>query len=687
MAKRTRREAAGATTDQAPGGTNKLPLPPTGIGSIKYWEGEVEDAETRLKQLIPGWKHDLAIYAGQKPKLFGVNADDVVSVNVPFYTAEGKQPNLFYSTPFVQVEPEMPESAQAAPLVQEIINFKLGRKGVNAMATMDEVIKDLLVTAGIGCSKVGYERVTVEVPTNRMEPVLDAAGLPPVDPATGAPVIDPTTGRPPEQLALVDGKPETKKEAIYSRIYFNRFSPADLRLPRGFTSSRYEHAPWVGWAFPLSSRVLDEHDISSSSVPGLRSELSLRDDSDTTALAEVPMGIEIWYKAYLYDPKVKNPELIRQLVIAPGGSKRGKNADPRVLVHRDSPWQRFDKIGRFVGGMRGFPIKIFTLRGQPETAYPNSDAKVLRDVANEKSMGRTLMVQQRRRNLPMVAADKNRVTKDTIDQIEKGTVQRIILTDGPADEVLSPLDRSPFPVENFEFDRAAQLDIDRLSAAGANQQSLPNNAADTATEANYIQRAYDNRLSKERERVLEDFLDVAEKVFALIQLFADEEEVIRIMGENRMPQLVTWNKDQIQGRFAFKLKPDSSERTNAAEERELFLRLFNLIANAPGVNTLELIKMLVAKFNLNPKDLVADKLPEAPPQTKPTISLSINPAIDLNPESPQYATVIEILKLAGINIPQPQGPITSPEGVPPVNQHDADLTGNMPGAGPPTRAA
>ncbi len=663
-----------AVQQQAPAQLD-IPLPDEGIGSLEFWISEIQDSEDHLRQLIPGWRKDLDTYNGAKFTLPNIDPADVVNVNVPFYTAENKQPNLFYTTPLVQASAEMEETKESAPMVQAILNKRLGRSGVNAKALMDQVIKDALVTAGMGASKIGYERVSGTRQIKQMVPQLDPLGQPAID-AQGQTIMVPAIG--------ADGKPVMIDErfTIYSNIYWRHFSITNLRIAAGFTSSRYDEAPFLAWVFPLPHALIKEHGLSDTGIARFEDDLMLMGEQDRKKLRDTPMGVEIWYRPALIDGSDPNPERIRQLVIAPGRSKRGKAGKSTPLLHRNSPWQIFDDEGRFKGGMKGYPIQIFTLRDRPESAFPKSDASVLRDVGEERSMGRTLMVQQRRRNLPMIAADKTQLDKNVLDQIEKGKVQTIILFDGPVSEdAFRALDRSSFPVENFEFDRIAQQDIDRLAASGANQQSLANQRADTATEATYIQRASDNRLSMERERLLETYLGGVEKFFALVQLFSDEDDVIEVIGEDNAKQLMTWNKTKIQGRYGFSLKPDSSERTNAAEERELWLRLFNLIVNAPGIDVVQLIKLTIAKFNVNPESLIAKTPPPQEPPAKLAISVSINPTEDLNPSNPAYPNTLHLLKIGGVDVPAPAAPVTSAEGVPPVNQHDSEITGGIPGAG------
>lgn len=660
------------------------------IGTLEYWLSEAEASSEVVRKKLHEWKNDLASYQGGKPKLLGMNDADIVNVNVAFYNAEGKKPDLFYRTPSVNVTGLEAETLTAGPMVQAILKQKLGRQEINASALMDDVLQDLTVIAGFSATMLCYDAVKVPtmVPTGAQEPKI-VNGAPEIDPATGKAVMQPT---------MAPGQ-----ATVWSKYCWDRISPSDFRRPAGFLGSRFDLAPWLGYAFTLDAAMMRKFALDEDSGESLRDDMTLATGEDKRALQTAPRALYICYRASIYDPDEINPERIRELIIVPGVAQtKGRGAAGRVIVHRNSPNQTFDARGKLIQGATGFPIKVFTLRASPEQSFPQSDAAVLRDVASEKSMGRSLMVQQRRRALPMTAADKTRLDKDVIDQIEKGTVQKVVFTNGDPHDLLVPLDSGQWPADNYQFDRIAQQDIDRLSGSGPNQQALTNDSADTATEASIIDQAHATRIAKERERVLEIYLSGVEYLFALLQMFQDHAETVEIIGKDGAAQLERWNKDSIQGRFGFELKPDSSLRTNAAEERGTFLQLFNLAANSPAANPLEFFKALVMKFNEDPTKLVVEALPEKKDTQKLSVPFDMT---WLNPAIPGYDARLDFLEANGYTIPapmrnvppvapvQPATPETSGPGggheplkamtpIPPVSQHHADLTGNLPGPGP-----
>lgn len=687
-----------------------LPVPDDGIGSASFWNAEIEDATRRMQDAVGEWKGNLARYEGAKPKLRGFRNDDSVSVNVGFYTVEQKKPQLFFQTPQVTAKALRPDAQAVTPLVQAIINRRLQPDDINAPDLVNAALDDCLITAGIGGSKIGYDEVSVDkiVPTGRTIETLD--------PLTQQPVrvlaLDPETGEP-ETTAV--------KSVLWSSIYWRHIAPTDLRFPLGFVGVDFDAAPWLGWRFNVDENFARKYGLNVGVGQPIPDDMTLLNDRDREKLMSIGSGYEIWYRAALYDPTERNPDRIRRLVLI-ASSRRAGHGDHAVVCHENSPYQVFDEDGRFVQGMHGYPIHPLCIRPLAERVYPKSDCGVLRDVADEKSLGRTLMVQQRRRNLPLRGFNKNSADAEAIRKIENAEVQELIAFTGDPREQLFQLPQANLPPENMSIDAIVQQDIDRLSASGSNQQGLTSNA-NSATESALIQKALETRLAKERNRVLLWFTSGVTKLFALIQLYASDEDVALVVGEDGAEQFRTWKRQEIQGRFAFALKPDSALRIDAEDERNHFLRLFNLAANHPNANGEELLRMLAQAWGLDPTRIIRPPAPPPPPPPpeKPRISIALK-GDDLNPFAGQYQNVLTLLQLAGIGPEQmsppgpppgppgarpgppgppqgpqqaqppggpPNGPPRAPErparavgGIPPIDKHDADLTGNMRGPGP-----
>jgi hypothetical protein len=316
----------------------------------------------------------------------------------------------------------------------------------------------------------------------------------------------------------------------------------------------------------------------------------------------------------------------------------------------------------------------------------------MRPLADELSRSRSQMLRQRDRNIPIRAADKNRIGPDNLARIEKGEWQAIILTDGPSEGVINEVSSKGFPNENFGFNSVLTTDIEKGWGFVAN---APSDTSRTATEVATQDRAKDVRLDMDRQAVLDWFIKTVEKFACLPLLFADEERIVEWEGEDGAKKLATWNKDQIQGRYAYSIAPDSSVRINAAEKREMELRFINLVANNPYFNQKAVADDMARSFNKDPAVVC-----QIPPQKEekpepPKLSMSIK-GDDLNPAMPQYINVVAVLTQLGITGFMPPQPVAlepdvvppganvvkAASGRPPVSKHHDDLTGKLPGPGP-----
>jgi len=674
-----------------------IPLPDDGYGSATFWVDEVEAAQERLKKEIPAWRANLARYDGEKPALPGIHVDDICNVNVGFYSTEQKKPQLFHQQPTLQVTALRPETKAAAPIVKAIMDALLSEDQIDATALMDEVLSDIMVPSGYSPTKIGYEAVTVDVqvPTGRMTPQVDpltGAPTPKIDPVTGMPAIDPMTGAPQleETLALgEDGQPETETapQKIWCEYYMKRISPDDFLSPVGFLSTRFDEAPWLGFRFYADRHELHRrYGVEPATFDDIQwdQKLVATDDREALEKRSVASGFEIWYKASLYDPAEVNPERIRRLVLVAKKSRHGAHS---IVVNENSPWQRFDPVGRFIGGMKGFPLHVYTLRSRVNSAFPKSDCSVVRDIADEKNMGRSMMVAQRKRSLPMrgINIKSGSLTRDTVEQIEAGEIGALIKFDGPvSDNDIKAIGLAHYPGENFSFDSICQQDIDRITASGANQQGLPLEDSDTAYEASLIQRATETRQAKERVRLLTQYAKACQKLFSLVQLFATDQELIEIVGEDGKNRFASWDRETIQGQYGFKFSPDSSMRVDAAQNREMVLRFINLVSNNQNFNQQEVAALLCEAFGQDPVRLLQQPQPARPEPPKASFSIK---GEDLNPLSPQYAGVQMYLQTVyGVQLPpappRPPELIKAPQGIEPVSKHQTKVTGELPGPGP-----
>lgn len=684
MAKRTPIDIPATSDDYQ----TELPLPKDGIGSLAYWQSEISAAADRRKREIPEWKRDLertyrpTDRAAGSP---GAGTEIAEGIRVPsdFYNVEQKKGQMFFKLPYVQAIPTREATEQdprpaLAPAIQYALNTELGLRGANALSAVQKTIGDCLAVSGIGAVEVGYEAdyLKREVDTGAVDPMtgepvmvpaLDEAGQPQTDPVTGAPVMR-------NQFKVIE-------EVIWDRYFFDHFSPARLLQPVGLSANNYDDAPWLGREFD------QDPDAMAAMFPGLNKDAlgtfpvedSLAPSADKDRKGTTSRGIVIYYRARLFDHDAPR-EQYRRLVIVSLRKQGGYAA----VIHENCKYQEFDDVGRLISGMKGNPIHPVSIRDVTDTAYPFSDTRMNRSVSDAMSEGLTVMMRQRKRNIPVRGVNVARVGKATVKRLEQGDWQAIIPFRGAIQDTdFKELAQASFPPENFSFQNVLERVSAKTWGFETDSQLGIGGGGETATAASLADQNKDIRISTDRDRFLGWYVRAVYKFAALMQRFGRAERFYVIEGPDGAKKLEAWTHESIAGQYLFEIKPDSSQRINAAETREIELKFNNLTGNNPHFNQVRNARDLATAFNKDPAQLVQQPPPPSPPE--PSISFSIK-GEDLNPASPQYPNVLAILQGKGVNaLAAPAAdPITAVEPVAPVDKHQSDLTGKNDGPALPT---
>lgn len=688
-------EVANPSAEAVPVGANPkvtIEMPQTGPGSVGWWWTQIERDERVREKLVPLWKQNLRRYKGQPPNLYGISQRDTTTVNIDFANTEAKKSQLFFQTPTLNLAAKRQADIAIAPIAQAVINGFLTHE-IDAYQTAQEVLTDVICPSGIGFVEIGYQAYE-GTPIQR--PVM----VDTMDPMTGqptqVPAIDPATGQP--QI-------ETIPNILREKFYADRFSPAKAIVPSFFDGSDYDNAPYLGRRFNMPlARVKTELGVDADMSRTDTDKYRLSDDADVNTISQTVSGVVIWYQSSYVRPDVADPLRFSQLIMLEG---RGENrAGAQVIVHRDSPYQRLDERGAYVSGMVGNPIHPLTIRYTSDSCWPSSDCSMSRAVVDEICAARSANNIERRRNLPLhginTTLDTN--TKDVAERISKAMIQGIIPFGGDPSQILKVIAPAVFPAENFRFQEILRNDCAEIWSLNLNAQDDDETATKTAS----LDRKSDARIAKERTATQNWFVKFGAKVYALLQLFADETQFREIVDEQAAIALTQWNQANNTGLFRFTARPDSTMRVDNAQDREVWLRVYNLIANDPNVDRRKLIQTLIEKFNCDPTWFMTAQPPQPQPE-EPKMSLAMKLEDFAGPAAP---TGYALLEHAGIQIPDGVKTLTGMLGVKAeqeqteqtalkhpkdaqqvehpghvrqvetIDQHAADRTGERPGARP-----
>lgn len=629
---------------------------------VTKWKGDIDRANRRRQVFEPAWERNLKAYT---PDPTNTNWGDEVNPGIDFYQTEQKKALLFFETPTVICTPEEDTPVdQLAPIAahQAKLNQRIGRKGLDCERLMDKVMFSILCPSGMGCTKLGVTRITKDVPVLHPPTHPTLAGQPQTDP---------------------QGRPVTAPVPVYQKVFWEHFSEKKILIPTNFHDTEFDKAPWIGVKFTMPTRLAIREYGLPKDFAGKKSTANDQifkhpGITDEDAGEDQTSGAEIWLKASLYDDNVYHPEHLRQLVFVDGQD------DP--VVYRDSPYQTFvngeyqpDDPANLVGN----PIHIFTIRDLVDSAYVSSDCTVTRPLVNELARFRTQLVNMRDASTSVRICDEKVITPEVLAKVVRGEFGSLIpIADfdpnrPPVMEITHPV----YSRENFTSQEMIERDLTKVNTISANQTGAAQDTTRSATEIQTVQRNADVRMEKERNRLLAGFVGGVRKLDALMKRFETVQGQPVISG------------------YTYDIKPDSGMHVDAAADRKFAIDRLNILLKEPHINIDYLLTETAPSLRLDASKLIVQ--PQKPKPEPPKFSFIVK-GDDLSPLVPQYPNMLQALKEAGVELaltpitpglvqnaalsqPLSGGRQAPNGGAPPmadkVNQHTADLSGQVPNQG------
>lgn len=593
------------------------------------WRGEVERSRRFAETYWPEWQTNLNYYVGESPDVADAqtNSENWVNINADFYNTELKVAQLFYDTPTLtltskgEFAPQRPAASipgqppqpppDASPIVsahRDLLNELLGPNHANVLPTVQKAIKDCILTAGVGATKIGYYASMQDVPGMLGQQM-------PVDECW----------------------------------YWERVPSKKFRIPADFRDSDFDKAAWLGMEFrvPLADARRqfnlppDYKGIAAVDDKVLSTETRVNDDSNVPYVD----GVEIWYKAAIFDQDAVHPKLIRRHILVEG-------LEEFVEKTTDSPYHTLLPTGRMsADSMNGYPIHILTLRDVPDNAFIPSDAKMARPLVRELCKFRTQQVQERDANLPRFLIDSSKLPPETVTKIMEGTIGAMIPVEegaiaNGAQSVIAQVTQGSVTRGSYAANDYIQRDLDKTSGIDAVGAGIKAEGSPTATEISVVDKQRNVRLDAERRRALAWYIKGVEKFSALIAKFMTPQLAIPYIGSQSAQAWAMWDKQAWDGRFVFGAKPDSQIKLDAAAERKFALDMYQFLARDPNVDRKALLRNLLEKANLDPAEILVTPPPKV---DQPNVNFAFK-GEDLI--SPQAQQVREILAQAGIRISQ-----------------------------------
>ena len=611
----------------------------------KRFTARITACKTFRRKLISLWVTSIDYRRG-KPFSSQTDEDRVV-VNLDWSNTKTKHAALFSQMPAIHVN-HPPQTVQAGPWLQSYeqrLNDTLRVGGLEA--AMDEILPDVINAAGIGAVIVSHEALTEQVQV----PSVDFAAM------------DPQQAQMIQQSGMMpDGTPipmQVVPRISDHRYCVSRVSPADILWPLSFTGTNFDNAPWIGrsgrmpWQEAKVRFGLRDEERESLAGEDRNSLDRLTHDVDkdkVTADEEVGFD-EIFYKEYQFTPGAKSYSAIHHLVFLAGRDK------PVV----DEPWkgQQLTPEGVLYGAVK-YPLRVLTLTYISDDAIPPSDSAVSRPQIKELNKSRTQMILQRERSIPIRWFNPNLVDPLIQQALMRGTMQAMIPINGDGQRAIGETARASYPPEDFTIDTIVKNDINELLGIGPNQAGNFGKGRQSAAESKIVDASFNTRIGRERAKVEQFILGVAEVIGGLLSIFESPES----FGQGFDPA--------ISRALEYSMMQDSTVLLDSNIRIKRLIDFFNFSAKTGWVDLPMILKEIAQLSSIDPTCI---RPPEPSKPEPPNISLRLTGMEDLlNPlalatlinsgQAPNPKQIEDAKKLIQLAVVPPLAPEPGPGGAP-----------------------
>jgi len=283
---------------------------------------------------------------------------------------------------------------------------------------------------------------------------------------------------------------------------------------------------------------------------------------------------------------------------------------------------------------KDFPVKVLYFNPDPDGDLPIPDVRYYANHQKAKLNLRNAEYEFVQRAMPMMGVDlsgckdQDRVYK----QITSGQIPRVVATTRNPQRVLGGVSYPALGMDFKQLDANIDTDVSRMT--GIISTVVPSQDPNQLATGLKIADKGEQIRQNERADIVSDFLtSIIEYWAQLYQEFAGPENYTTIEGQ-KFP--VKWSRDEINGKFVFKIKPFSMSYEDPTIRRRQWVDLLNLLVAPEArmalaeqgvqVDTAKIVKRILETYDeRDVESFIIDEM--AKPENQVMLALQENDAI------------------------------------------------------------
>lgn len=561
---------------------------------LNYWFDRVERANKALEKQAGEWKERLRNYEG----LYFKGEDPEghqFSANIVQGLAKLVVPSIYFRDPKILCSPRRPNTEEQCRLTESLLNYWIGEMGLKKIAK--QVLLDAYLF-GTGYVKVGYEVRTEE----DLEPVTNLAGEPLSTDTQEALLQNPKGSLFMER----EGRPIPVMDKDTNIV-------PDGKEVVSFNKLRRRDEPWVARWEPwnvLRDPEGKEHDLSDARFVIFRSVLPLEEVkgnpfySNTTNLrgTEIPRSVldkaelDFWNLAKAVDEKDERVELFE--VWAREWNKERARWDMHVYVLAKGH-NRFLLEQRSPYLAEGFPIRAVYFVEHPRSQWAPSLLKIIDPQINTINHVLTYIANFREKYVNKYIFNELVMSREDASKVMKGKDEAVGVTLDPESPIANAIDTLPLPsIPNWVFnDYELAWEIIMRLTGMSDYQLGGQGVSRQATEASYIQGAFNVRINEQQDIVGDWVKEIARYVKQLLQQYGDYQTTLKITGDTGEETWRTFTiAETIPEDLDFNVEVYPAEHNSKEVEMKRALDMYNLLRQDPLVNPQKLLERVFRAF-------------------------------------------------------------------------------------------
>lgn len=598
------------------------PLPMT-EDELADWRSRIDASLKRTTEREREW--DILAKEYDPVVSEGADAGDVKS-NTHFRNTHTKMGQLFVRSPKVILTPKgpatsmqtmvgpdgMPHTVSPADAVatrQAVLNQFLGPDEIDALRLMGECLLDMQSYSGFAAVLCEYRATsrTVQQPVMMPDPMHQSnpMSITP-QPAPMIPQMDPMTGQPVTQPVPV---------IIHEQWDATRLHPKKVLFDELLRSANHRKASrWIGRRGTMSRKIamrnygLTMEEVEQGAAPeDDRVFVYDKDKSGSnSATKDLVWFTEVWYKAHHFTD-VDHPEQIHHLMLF-------DCVQDRPVVHEPYKHQDFDEQGQLTpNSLRGFPIKVGSLRDAVDSPFPKSDSAFTNALVKQLNTFIQQSVKLRDIAIGKYFYDTEAIDPASLQTIMNGDVGAMIgLKSGALAQGSDKIFYTTAQVKGTQDDwRSIGLlksYMDETLGISATQAGAMTDTVRSATEINASGAASAGRQQTEQARVVAFFVEIARAIDMLIWRYATGNRWVSWTGPTGAQKLTMWNKALVSGEFTYDIEPDSQLSIDAARDRQQKVSAYNVMGKDPLFKRQVALRDIARLCGWDPTETVMDDM-------------------------------------------------------------------------------